>query len=302
MIKEFNITIDDPSLVDKRLDLVLSEKTDLTRSHVKKYLENLTVNGKKEKLSYKCRNRDKIFFSYIYEESEKILPENIPIDIVYEDDNYLIINKESGVVTHPAKGNWSGTLLNGVLGLKKELSSPKEDYRMGIVHRLDKDTSGLIILAKNNSAHSYLQELFAKRKIKKYYKAIVKGFVTPSIFTIENMIGRDPKNRKKMAVVNSKGKEAITKVKVMKRLKDYSYLLIKLETGRTHQIRVHLSNLKYPVLGDPIYGRKDKKYDDIKLCLQSFRLSFFDKFTNKVIDIKIGLPKHFKRVIIENKN
>jgi 23S rRNA pseudouridine1911/1915/1917 synthase len=300
MIKEFNILINDPLLVDKRLDLVLTNETNLTRSHIKKYLDKLIVNGKKEKLSYKCRYGDNILFSYSYEDSIKILPENIPIDIVYEDENYIIVNKDSGIVTHPAKGNWSGTLLNGILGLKKELSDINEEYRMGIVHRLDKDTSGLIILAKNNSAHSYLQELFVKRKIKKYYKAISKGFVTPSIFTIENMIGRDPKNRKKMAVVHSRGKEAITKVKVLKRLKDYSYLLISLKTGRTHQIRVHLSNLGYPILGDSIYGRKDKKYGDIKLCLVSYRVSFFDKFSNINIDVKIGLPKHFKKVIINS--
>ena len=301
MIKEFNIVINDPLLIDKRLDLVLTNQTNLTRSHIKKYLDKLTVNGKKEKLSYKCRRGDSVFFSYLYEDNFKILPENIPIDIVYEDENYIIINKDNGIVTHPAKGNWSGTLLNGLLGLKKELSNTNEEYRMGVVHRLDKDTSGLIILAKNNNAHTYLTDLFAKRKIKKYYKAITKGFVAPSIFTIENKIGRNPKNRKKMAVVNSKGKEAITKVKVLKRLKGYSYLLIKLKTGRTHQIRVHLSNLGYPVLGDSIYGRKNKTYNNIKLCLVSFRLSFFDKFSNKIIDVRIDLPKHLKKVISECK-
>ncbi|OHD23202.1 MAG: hypothetical protein A2Y34_09430 [Spirochaetes bacterium GWC1_27_15] len=298
MEKKYLINVCD-KLKDLRADVAITKKfPDITRSNLKNHLKVLQINGKEGKLSYKCRQGDKIYVEISHiEENNDILPENIPLDIVYEDDNYIVINKKYGMVTHPAKGNYTGTLLNALLGLQKNLSTVNESFRYGIVHRLDKETSGLIIVAKNNEAHLYLTDLFKRRKIIKRYKAIVKGFFTPSKTTIINNIGRSRTDRKKMTVLKGAGKRAVTQVKVMKHINNYSFLKINLKTGRTHQIRVHLSHLGYPIVGDSIYSRKDTKLQNASLCLVSYRLAFKDKFSGKVFDFRLKkLPPHFKEV------
>ncbi|HOV15031.1 MAG TPA: RluA family pseudouridine synthase [Spirochaetota bacterium] len=297
MLKKYLININN-ELVGLRLDVAITKKVEnMTRSFLKEHLKMLKVNDKNEKLSYKSKVGDIVYVEVEEVENIDITPEDIPLDIIYEDKNYIVINKPYGMVVHPAKGNYRGTLVNALMGLKKNLSNTGDVSRLGIVHRLDKDTSGLIIIAKNNQSHSYLQELFAKRMIIKRYHAIVKGFFSPSKITIENIIGRNPNNRKKMAVVASKGKIAITQVVVRKRVKNYSYLNINLKTGRTHQIRVHLSHFGFPILGDPIYSRKDAKFKDIPLCLVAYRISFFDKFSNKQLEFRIDDPIHFKKIL-----
>lgn len=296
MKKDYSIQVDE-ECAGKRLDRAISDMTELSRSALKTHLTSLLVNGKEEKLSYKCREGDEIEILLEWEELE-LKAEDISLDIIYEDDNYIVINKPYGMVVHPAAGNFSGTVVNALMGMKKELSTGDDidEFRPGIVHRLDKETSGLLIVAKNIRAHAYLGELFKERQITKRYRALVKGFYTPSKHTIVNKIGRDCHNRKKMAVVEGRGRESITEVEVLKHYSNYSYLTINLKTGRTHQIRVHLSNHGYPVLGDTIYSRVDRNFKDIPLCLVAYKLEFFDKFSNKTLKFRIDVPEHFKEV------
>ena len=287
-----------------RLDLAIIKiiPDELTRSSLKNHLLYLLVNNKNEKLSYKCKENDEIIFEIELENYDNIIPENIPLDIVYEDNNYLIINKKYNMVVHPAKGNLKGTIVNALLGTRKDLYMQDSKYKIGIVHRLDKETSGLIIVAKNSNSHKYLSELFKKRKIIKKYHAIVHGFFTPSHLIIENNIGRHPKFRKKMTVLNNGGKKCITIIENVKHIKEYSYLDIKLVTGRTHQIRVHLSNYGFPIIGDKIYFKRNKNIIDIPLCLVSYRLSFLDIFTDNEINIEIKDPPHMKKILGRNSN
>lgn len=300
MKKNISFKIENQDFIGKRLDKIIIEKfkNNFSRSFLKKYLKEIKINNKNGKLSYSCKMNDLIEIILEYnEEPEEIIKENIPLDIVYEDDNYIVINKKAGIVTHPAKGNFTGTIVNAILNLTDKLSSI-DKYRPGIVHRLDKDTSGLLLITKNNLSHEYLSNIFANRKIIKKYHAIVKGNFNKNSLIIKNNIGRDPRNRKKMAVLtNRKGKESITIVNLIKNIGNYSYLDIELKTGRTHQIRVHLSHIGYPIVGDKIYGRKDKNYKDIPLLLNAYYISFFDKFSNKEIAIQIKDPLYFNNFI-----
>lgn len=297
MKKEYNIIIESDNS-GKRIDVAISnEVPEISRSSIKTHLLELTVNHKKEKLSYKCREGDNIFIALKWDDMDNIIPEKIPLDIIYEDNNYIIVNKKHDMVVHPAKGNIRGTLVNALLGMKKELSESIDNFRPGIVHRLDKETSGLIIITKNIKAHEYISGLFRNRNIIKKYHAIVKGFFIPSKTIIENHIGRHPIHRKKMAVLKKGGKESITIVENTIHYKDYSFLDIKLKTGRTHQIRVHLSNLGYPILGDTIYGRKDKLFSEVPLCLVAYKIVFDDIFTKKKLEFTADDPEHMKSII-----
>ncbi len=277
----------------KRLDVAIAELSSLSRSGIKTHINELLIDGKSGKISYKCRGGERVSFSYLQEDTE-ILPEDIKLDVVYEDDNYLVVNKPTGMVIHPAKGHYTGTLVNALMWRYKDLPN-SGSARPGIVHRLDKDTSGLVLVAKNDKSHQYLTSLFRNRKITKKYKAIVKGSFVPFIQRIDNFIGRDPANRKKMAVVRNplKGKRSITYFRNIKFYDKYSFIDVLLKTGRTHQIRVHASNAGYPVLGDPIYSRKDALFQNIPLCLVAYRITFFDKFSGKNLTFRIGLPEHF---------
>lgn len=304
MKKNYNIEIDEEH-IDLRLDTAISKIVpDLTRSSVKNHATMILVNGKKEKLSYVCRLSDQIYLEIEFEDFDNVIPENIDLDIKYEDDNYIVINKSHDMVVHPAKGNFKGTLLNALLGLNKTLYQSDNILRPGIVHRLDKETSGLIIVAKNQKAHLFLSKLFKTRKITKKYHAIVKGIFLPSQLTIDNLIGRHPKNRKKMAVLNNdnRGKRSITSIEKVKHFDDFSYLDIKLLTGRTHQIRVHLSNYGFPILGDKIYGKSNKSFPETQLCLVAYKIEFFDRLSGKKLSFKIEDPVHMKRILHSLKN
>ena len=279
--------------VNLRLDVAISKllPSEMSRSFLKNHLVDLSVNNKKEKLSYKCKLNDEIVIKINLENFDNIKPEKIDLNIVYEDNNYIVINKKYNMVVHPAKGNLHGTLVNALLGMKKDLYKSDDKLRLGIVHRLDKETSGLIIVAKNKKSHDYLTSLFKKRKIIKKYHAITHGFFAPSYLLIENNIGRHPVNRKKMAVLNDGGKQSITIIEDVKHFNDISYLDISLYTGRTHQIRVHLTHYGFPIIGDLIYSRRGVA-DAVPLCLAAYKMTFFDIFSNKELDFEIEDPPH----------
>ncbi|HOJ49573.1 MAG TPA: RluA family pseudouridine synthase [Spirochaetota bacterium] len=279
----------------KRIDVLLAELIGISRTTVKKFEENILVNGKRVKTSYKIKKGDNIDFKYKEEiECNNINPQDIPIEIVYEDEYILVVNKPYGMVTHPAKGHKENTLLNAVFWKIKE----KESDRPGIVHRLDKDTSGLIIVAKTKKAQEILIKNFKKRRINKIYYALVEGHLTTTKGLINLPIGRDKKNRFKFKVTEE-GKEAITLYKVIKEYKNASLLAIKIKTGRTHQIRVHLSHIGNPVVGDKIYGKKFKNFD---MCLVAKKLGFTHPITEKYIKLSIEIPEHMKRVMLQFKN
>lgn len=302
MKKNFTFVLDEEN-IGKRLDVVLAALTGINRSNLKNHLTKLLLNGKTVKLSFsKTAVGDKVDLEVEWIE-EEIEPENIPLDIVYEDENYIVVNKPCGMVVHPAKGNYTGTLVHALWGLDK-IRLKKEDtedlnklkLRAGIVHRLDKDTSGLIIVARHRDSQEYLSKLFHDHKIKKIYSAVLKGKLLPYHQTVINQIGRNPYNRKKMAVVERGGKYSHSIFHVVRHVGNYSFVKVRICTGRTHQIRVHAAYLGCPVLGDPLYARSDSKYPDIQLCLAATKLSFFDKYSNKQLTFKIKPPRFMGQV------
>ena len=278
-----------------RLDQYLVKQLDLTRTRVQNLIKenNIKVNNEKTKVAYKIEPNDSVRV-YIPEVVEKdIEAEDIKLDIVYQDGDIAIINKYSGMVVHPAHGHYSGTLVNAILFQIKDLSGINGEMRPGIVHRLDKDTSGLIIVAKNDKAHTKLTEMFKNKEIKKTYLAIVKGKVSKETGRIETNIGRDEKDRKKMSVSRDekKGKLAITTYKVIDSNERYSLLDVNIETGRTHQIRVHMKHIGYPILGDIVYGRPDNKI--MSQMLHAYKLEFKHPITSEEMVLEAQLPKDF---------
>ena len=268
-----------------RLDKYLSEQIEeATRSYLEKLIDNnyvkinskiINKNGRKLKLG------EKIEISIPEEENIDIEAENISLDIVYENDDFIVINKSYGMVVHPAYGNYSGTLVNALLYYTNNLSSINGNIRPGIIHRLDKDTSGLILVAKNNYAHAKLASMFTDKTIHKTYLCIVKGNFSEENLNgrIENLIGRDSKDRKKMAVVKENGKTAISNYKVIEQVDGYSLVEIAIETGRTHQIRVHMKSINHVILGDSTYGNEDKNVK--RQMLHAYKLEFLSPLDNK---------------------
>lgn len=224
-------------------------------------------------------------------------PENIPLDIIYEDDDIIVVNKQKGLVVHPANGNPDGTLVNAIMAICKDsLSGIGGEIRPGIVHRLDKDTSGLIIIAKNDKAHINLSEQIKNREVKKTYIALVRGIVKENEATIDMPIARSLKDRKKMAV-SKDGKNAITHFKVLERYEGYTLLEVKIETGRTHQIRVHMSQIGYPIVGDTVYSNGKNPFGVTGQMLHSAKLTFKHPITGKELNLEAPLPKYFKEVL-----
>ena len=290
--------------INERMDSFLSRKTDFTRSRIQQLIKNgdITVNGKnaknnkKIKASYKIEENDRIEIFIPETEQAEIIPENIKIDIIYEDEDIAVINKNAGLVVHPAQGHYSGTLVNAILYHIKDLSGINGEIRPGIVHRLDKDTSGLIVIAKNDKAHINLAKMFQEKKIKKTYLAILKGKLTKEKGRIVTQIGRDTDDRKKMTVIkgNDRGKEAITNYNVICSNELFTLVKVYIETGRTHQIRVHMKYMGYPILGDMVYGRKDSEK---RQMLHAYKLEFLHPVTEKPMKFISEIPEDFRKAL-----
>ena len=287
----------------KRLDIFLNENIkDITRSYIKKLIDdgNVLVNDKNTKSGYLLRNNDIVNINIPEDKISNIKPEDITLDIIYEDDDVIIINKEKGMVVHPANGNYSGTMVNSLMNSHSgKLSSINGVIRPGIVHRIDKDTSGILVVAKNDNAHKNLSEQFKVHSITRKYIALVKGIIKEDNLDVNLPIGRNQKDRKKMAVTYKNSKEAITHITVLKRYYNSNITLIEacLETGRTHQIRVHMSYVGHPLLGDEVYGKKDKNFKIEGQMLHAKKLGFIHPSTNEYVEFESNLPDEFKNVI-----
>ena len=259
-VKEFIVIEEEEG---DRLDVYLSEQLgDMSRSYIQKLIKDkkVTVNDKIEKAKYLVKEDDKIVIQIPAPKLLEVIPQDIPINIVYEDKDVLIVNKPQDMVVHPAPGNYEGTLVNAILyHCKENLSSINGVIRPGIVHRIDKDTSGLLMIAKNNNAHNSLAEQLKEHSITREYQFICHGVVKEDKITVNKPIGRNPKDRLKMAVVKD-GKNAITHFEVIKRYENFTHMKARLETGRTHQIRVHALSINHPLLGDEVYGHKNNKF------------------------------------------
>lgn len=286
--------------VNIRLDKVISIlNTELSRTAIQRLLEKdkILVNGKKQRASYKVSLNDIIEVEGEKAEEINLKAQDIPLEIIYEDKDIIVINKPKGIVVHPANGNPDGTVVNAIMNICKDsLSGIGGEIRPGIVHRLDKDTSGLLIIAKNDKAHINISEQIKDRKVKKTYIALVRGVVKENEATINMPIGRSTKDRKKMAV-NKNGKEAITHFKVLERYDKYTLLEIKIDTGRTHQIRVHMAEIGYPVIGDYTYSNGKNEFGVEGQLLHAKRLEFNHPITNENMLLEVEEPDEFKQVL-----
>ena len=284
----------------KRLDTYIpSVDTDITRTSAQRLIEdgNILVNGKNAKVSYKIQENDKISVEIPEPKQIELKAQNIPIEIIYEDSDIIVVNKPKGMVVHPANGNPDGTLVNAIMAICKDsLSGIGGEIRPGIVHRIDKDTSGLLIVAKNDNAHVKMSEQIKNHEVKKTYIALVRGVFKENEATIDMPIGRSTSDRKKMAV-NKNGKNAITHIKVLKRFDKYTLLKVNIETGRTHQIRVHLSHIGYPIVGDYTYSNGKNEFDVIGQCLHAQKLEFKHPITQKDMCLEAELPQYFKDIL-----
>ena len=289
--------------VKKRLDIYLKEKNEnLTRSYIKKLLEdgNILVNNKNEKSGYMIKENDKITLNLPDVKPIEARPEDIKLNIIYEDDDIIIVDKEKGMVVHPANGNYTGTMVNSLMySHKGSLSSINGVIRPGIVHRIDKDTSGILVVAKNDNAHKKLSEQFKVHSIKRKYVALVKGIIKEDKLDINLPIGRSSKDRKKMAVTYKNSKEAITHIAVLKRFynSNVTFIEASLETGRTHQIRVHMSYIGHPLVGDEVYGKKDSKFKVEGQMLHARLLGFIHPTKNEYVEFTSDIPKEFKNLL-----
>lgn len=297
------IIIENMEDINIRIDKFLIDKLDLSRSKVQEMIENdlVLINNKKTKNSYKLRQNDVINIVGELKYETDIIPENIPLDIIYEDDDLMVINKPSGMVVHPSFGHYSNTLVNALLYHTKSLSNSNGDERPGIVHRIDKDTSGLLVVAKNDKTHLKLAEQLKDKTLSRIYIALVYGKINHDTGTIDAPIGRDLNDRKKMCVTDVNSKDAITHFKVLERYKDATLIECKLETGRTHQIRVHMNYINHPIVNDPVYSKR-KKYGDFGQMLHAKEIGFIHPTTNKYMTFKCDAPKEFYDILQEFKN
>ena len=283
-----------------RLDKAMSMlDTSLSRMAIQKAIleEKLLVNGKKEKASYKVKVGDHITIEIEEPKEIDLKAQDIELEIIYEDNDILVVNKQKGLVVHPGNGNPDGTLVNAVMAISKDtLSGIGGEIRPGIVHRLDKDTSGVIVVAKNDAAHIHLSNQIKGRKVEKTYVALVRGEVKENEATINMPIARSIKDRKKMAV-NKTGKEAVTHFKVLERYIGYTYLELKIETGRTHQIRVHLAEIGYPVVGDNIYSNGKNPFGIEGQALHAKKLKIEHPRTGEVLEFEAQIPEYLEKVL-----
>ena len=286
-----------------RLDKYLVNNTEFTRNKVINLINNghILVNNKCPKVSYLVKENDIITIEEVSEEVD-IIPENIPLDIIYEDEYLMVVNKPSGMVTHPAPGNYHGTLVNALMYHCNKLSSVNGTIRPGIVHRIDADTSGLLLIAKNDEVHNDLAKQISEKTVVRKYICLVHGIINEDTATIDAPIGRDAKNRKKMAVTAENSKNAITHIKVLARYKDSTLIECTLETGRTHQIRVHMNYIHHPVVNDPVYGYNKMDDELFGQMLHAKEIGFIHPITKEFLDFTVDPPKKFEEILEIYKN
>ena len=288
---------------NERIDSYLSKikELDLSRSKIQKLIEtnNILVNGKVIKNNYKVNKNDKININIVKEEND-LKAEKMDLNIVYEDDDVMVVDKPSGIVVHPGNGNTSKTLVNGLMYYSESLSKLNGDFRPGIVHRIDKDTSGLLLIAKTDKAHISLSNQLKNKTINRIYIALVKGVINHDTGEIDAPIGRDKNDRKKMCVTSTNSKKAVTHFKVLERYKNASLIECKLDTGRTHQIRVHMKYINHPVVNDPIYNNSKNLYNFGQM-LHAKTIGFIHPTTNKYMEFTSNPPKEFYDILKEYK-
>lgn len=299
-MNEFRFLITE-EMEDERIDKCISMLIDsLSRSFIQKLIKDnrVFVNDKIVKGSYKVKSDDEVFFLLPKSQEPDIEPENIPLDILYEDSDVVVVNKPKGMVVHPAAGHYSGTMVNALMyHCGAELSGINGVMRPGIVHRIDMDTTGSIIVCKNDKSHNCIAEQLKEHSIERRYHAICHGVLSEDEGTIDKPIGRHPVERKKMAVNERNGKRAVTHYKVLKRFKDYTYIECKLETGRTHQIRVHMASIGHPLLGDEVYANRKTNYKLIGQTLHAKILGFIHPSTGEYVEVDAPLPPYFKHLL-----
>ena len=298
---KLNLVVDEEN-VSLRIDSFLADESGLSRSYIQKLIkdERITVNNNRCKSSYKTELNDIVDIDYDVAEMTELKPADIDIDIVYEDEDIIVVNKQKGLVVHPAPGNFDNTLVNALLFHCKSLSDVNGFYRPGIVHRIDKDTSGLLVIAKNNDSHNKLAEQLKDKSCFRKYYCLVKGTIENSEGEINAPIGRNTKDRQKMDVTDKNSKEAITEFKVLKRLSSSTLLDVKLLTGRTHQIRVHMAFIHHPVLNDGKYG--GPIFDETGQFLHAYYLSFIHPRTNQRVEFTTDMPIYMKNFISKEEN
>lgn len=287
-----------------RIDKYLLDKLDISRNKIQKLINdnNILVNGKSVKASYIVRVDDLIECDFLYKEKIDILPEDIPLDIVYEDDDLLVVNKPSGMVVHPAVGNYSHTLVNALMYHCNNLSQVNGVIRPGIVHRIDADTSGLLLVAKNDMAHVDLAKQISEKSVKREYITLVDGVIKEDTATIDAPIGRDVKNRKKMCVTVDNSKDAITNIRVIERYKNSTLITCSLLTGRTHQIRVHMNYIGHSVINDPVYGSKKLIDPLFGQMLHARKIGFVHPRTHEYMEFSCEPPEKFLDILEMYKN
>ena len=286
---------------EERVDKVITEEVAaLSRSFVQQLIKEkqLFVNGVPVKASYRVKEGDRILFSIPKAVEPDIEPENIELDILYEDEALLIVNKPKDMVVHPAPGHYSGTLVNAILyHCKGNLSGINGILRPGIVHRIDKDTTGALIVCKSDTAHNHIAAQLKAHSIQRKYYAIVHGTIKEEEGTVEGAIGRDPFDRKKMCINEKNGKPAVTHYKVLERFEGYTYISCQLETGRTHQIRVHMTSIGHPLLGDEVYGKRDSKFRLQGQTLHAGSIGFIHPLTETYMEFQAPLPEYFSHLL-----
>ncbi|MFZ5352650.1 MAG: RluA family pseudouridine synthase [Bacillota bacterium] len=284
----------------KRLDLILAEKVDgYSRTYMQKLIDDchVKVNDKPVKSNYKLRLKDHVIMHMPQPVPLKIEAERIELNIVYEDTELIVINKPQGMVVHPAHGNYTGTVVNALMEHCDNLSGINGIMRPGIVHRIDKDTSGIIVIAKSNEAHISLAEQLKEHSITRKYSALLEGRLKNDSGRIDTLIGRNPSDRKKMAVVDRNGKRAITHYKVLELFDNNTFIEAQLETGRTHQIRVHMAHVGHPIVGDTVYGYKKQRFDTSGQLLHARVLGFVHPKTQEYMEFEAPLPEYFEKIL-----
>lgn len=292
---DFNVLKEESNI---RLDILVSMRTNSTRSNIKKLIDegNVTVDGIRRKPKFKVKAGQRITVIIPPARHIDLTPQDIPVDIVYEDEDLAIINKARGMVVHPAPGNYDGTLVNALLFHLSSLSGINGEIRPGIVHRIDKDTTGLLVVAKNDAAHNSLATQIGEKTASRVYRALCEGNIKEDKGIINAPIGRHSVDRKRMAVIST-GKDATTNYRVIKRYGTYTLVELKLETGRTHQIRVHLTHIKHPIVGDPIYGTKKQAFNLEGQLLHAYKLGLVHPRSGKNMEFEAPLPDDFEKVL-----